>query len=213
MNAIGGYFELELPNYSEYHQDAVHLNSGRNALEYILLANSYRKVYIPYFTCDVILEPLQRTNTFYEFYEINQNLEPSFDFSKIDSDEAFLYTNYFGIKDTYTIGLINRVPNLIIDNAQSFYSKPIKDANTFYSPRKFFGLPDGGLVYCTKEIVVAETDTKSTERISHLIKRLAFDAEIGYKDFSKNDSSLQDAPLQKMSKLTSRLLKSIDYET
>ena len=41
MKELGGYFELELPKKTEFHKDAVRLNSGRNALEYILLAKSY----------------------------------------------------------------------------------------------------------------------------------------------------------------------------
>ena len=58
MKAIGGYFELELQKNEEYHKDALSLNTGRNALEYILKANAYKKIYIPYFTCDVLLQPI-----------------------------------------------------------------------------------------------------------------------------------------------------------
>ena len=57
MSAIGGYFELELNKQGEYHQDAIRLNTGRNALEYIILANNYKKIYIPYITCAVLLQP------------------------------------------------------------------------------------------------------------------------------------------------------------
>ena len=54
MSAIGGYFELELDNRGTlYHDDAIALNSGRTSLEYILLHNSYEKVFLPYYTCDV----------------------------------------------------------------------------------------------------------------------------------------------------------------
>ena len=53
--AIGGYFELELPLKEEFHKDALRLNSGKNCLEYILRARQYKKVYIPYYTCDVVL--------------------------------------------------------------------------------------------------------------------------------------------------------------
>ena len=37
MNPIGGYFELELRKGEEYHKEAIRLNSGRNAFEYVLL--------------------------------------------------------------------------------------------------------------------------------------------------------------------------------
>jgi len=43
MNAIGGYFELELPYGEEYHKNAIRLNTCRNAFEYILIAKSYKR--------------------------------------------------------------------------------------------------------------------------------------------------------------------------
>ena len=72
---IGGYFELELNKSIDYHRNAIALNTARNALEYILIAKKYQKVYIPYFTCDVILEPFQKLNIAYEFYKIDENFE------------------------------------------------------------------------------------------------------------------------------------------
>ena len=62
MNAIGGYFELELRDYGTvYHDMGAALNSGRNALEYILRSGPrYDNVYLPYYTCDVMLQTLKR---------------------------------------------------------------------------------------------------------------------------------------------------------
>ena len=48
MDAIGGYFSLELPQREEYHKHAIRLNTGRNCLEYILRAREYKKAYLPY---------------------------------------------------------------------------------------------------------------------------------------------------------------------
>ena len=60
MDVIGGYFSLELPLIEEYHKNAIRLNTGRNCLEYILRVRGYKKVYIPYYTCEVILEPFKK---------------------------------------------------------------------------------------------------------------------------------------------------------
>ena len=46
MNSIGGYFELELQRGKEYHEHAVKLNTGRNALKYILKVKEYEKIYL-----------------------------------------------------------------------------------------------------------------------------------------------------------------------
>ena len=59
MKAIGGYFELELASGKEYHPKAIRLNSGRNAFEFILSNNTYKRIFLPYYTCDVLLQPLQ----------------------------------------------------------------------------------------------------------------------------------------------------------
>lgn len=63
--SIGGYFGLELQKKKEYHQNAIRLNTGRNAFEYILRAKNYTKVYLPYYTCDVMLEPINKLNLKY----------------------------------------------------------------------------------------------------------------------------------------------------
>ena len=130
MKSIGGYFEIELDEREEFHKNAIGLNTGRNALEYILCAKKYKKIFIPFYTCDVLLEPIKKLNLPYEFYSINHDFEPVFDFKSLDSDEAFLYTNYFGLKEEY-INRIANFQNLIIDNAQAFYSRPVEGIDTF----------------------------------------------------------------------------------
>lgn len=212
MKPIGGYFELELNKGEHFHKDAKRLNSGRSAFEYVLLAKGYTKVYIPFFTCDVILEPIKKNNIEFEFYEIDEKLEPKFDFQKISKNETFLYTNYFGFKDHFIYELSSLDINLIIDNSQSFFSKPELNVDTFYSPRKFFGVPDGAYLYCNKNLnVTLEKDQESLNRMSHLLIRHDSNAESGYTEFKKNDSTLDTAGIKKMSNLTSALLCSIDY--
>lgn len=211
--AIGGYFGLELSTGTHYHHNAIYLNSARNCLEYILITFNYSKVYIPYYTCDVILEPFVKTGTQYEYYYIDKNLDPVFDFS-LNENEAFLYTNYFGLKqDT-----VNRLASilgckLIVDNSQAFFSSPLDGINTFYSPRKFIGVSDGGYLYLSdnRELSIEQEDS-SVMRFSHLIKRVDIDAESGFNDFKKNDSSLIDNPIKRMSKLSMAILSGVDYE-
>src|SRR5690554_3350732 len=65
--SIGGYFELELPVTEEFHRNAIRLNTGRNVFEYILRAKNYKMVYLPFYTCDVMLEPITKLNLKYKF--------------------------------------------------------------------------------------------------------------------------------------------------
>lgn len=212
MKSIGGFQELELNEGIEFHSNAIRLNTARNALEYILLACKIKKIYIPFYICDVILQPLVRTGIKWSFYNINEDFEPDFDFSIIKTDESFLYVNYFGLNEKNVKKLVLNVPNLIIDNSQAFYSKPYKGVFTIYSPRKFFGLSDGAYLYSQKKVVVNLDTDISFQRFQHLLKRIDISPESSYTLFQANEEALNNQPLRKMSNLTLRLLKSINYE-
>ena len=95
MKPIGGYFELELLKASLYHQTLA-LKSGRAAFHWIL-KNNRKNVYIPFYTCNALLEPIKRIDIPFEFYGLNQALEPKF-LPNLEKDEYLLYINYFDIK-------------------------------------------------------------------------------------------------------------------
>lgn len=212
MQPIGGYFSLELPLHEEYHKNAIRLNTGRNCLEYILRSRKYRKVYIPYYTCDVVLEPFHKLNVEYEFYHIDINLEIPDQISLLD-DEALLYTNYYGLKQHYIEKLAeNFGQQLIVDSTQAFYARPIKGIDTFYTCRKFFGVPDGAYLYTDKPLDIELAQDISWERMSFLTKRWDLGAEAGYADFRDQSEQLIGQPIKRMSNLTQRMMESIDYE-
>lgn len=212
MKPIGGYFELELPNISNFPQkDGIFVNSGRNALELVL--NSIRNIqniYIPYFTCDVVLEPLEKLNIQYTFYNIDENLELPPNIC-LNNNEYLLYTNYFGIKDNYIKKLSQKYGDkLIVDNAQALYAEPT--ANCIYSPRKFVGIPDGGIAYCNKENDIASyARDYSADRCEHLLIRHDKEASEGYMAFKGNSAKLKSQTIKQMSNLTIRLIDSIDF--
>jgi hypothetical protein len=208
---IGGYFELELNDFgSVYHDGALALNSGRNAFEYIILLRGYSKVHIPYFTCDVLLEPLKRNNIEYTFYHIDEEFLPvSLD---ISATEAILYTNYFGINQNGVREVTKSFKHVIIDNSQAFFDLPLENTDTFYSPRKFFGIPDGGFAYTSKANRKNNLETdQSSDRMEHLIMRIENGAESGYLAFKENDKKLTDQTIKGMSNITLRLLKNIQF--
>jgi hypothetical protein len=210
MKAIGGYFELELNQNREYHQKAIKLNAGRNAFEYILRAQKYTKIYLPCYICEVIMEPINKLGLSYHFYNINKDFTPDFDFTQIKNEEAFLYVNYFGICDRQVNNLVNKCKNLIIDNSQAFFSQPIKGISTFYSPRKFFGVSDGAYLYNNKKLTIKLKRDVSYGRIRHLIGRLEENPEKYYSNYQESEEGLKAHPIKKMSKLTEKILKSIN---
>lgn len=211
VKAIGGYLPLQLPDKEEYYPSLIKLNTGRNALEYILLVNNYSCIYIPYFTCEVLLEPIKRLGLSYHFYTLDKNLDPVIDF-KLEPTECFLYTNYFGIKQATINKLSKQVPNLIIDNSQAFFLHPVPGIDTFYSCRKFFGVPDGSYLQSNITAHFKLDKDISMNRMSHLLQSVDQSIEKGYDSFIVNNDDLSNNPIKRMSALTENILKSIDYE-
>lgn len=209
MKEIGGYFELELNKNREYHTNALKLNSGRNALLYILMNLKPRKIYLPYYICDSVLESVRKMNISIDFYEIQKDFEPKIP-SNYKKSDSFLYVNYFGINDSIVEKLSKKLKNLITDNSQAFFCQPYKSP-TFYSPRKFFGVPDGAYLYLDVFNVENLEREVSHHNCSHLLKRIDLNASYGYNDFKKSEQSFSNQPVKKMSKLTQRILCSIDY--
>ncbi|GIW68025.1 MAG: hypothetical protein KatS3mg096_893 [Candidatus Parcubacteria bacterium] len=212
MSAIGGYFELELQdNKSIYHNNAIAVNTGRNALEYILRTNKkISKVFLPYYTCDVLLQPIKRLNLQVAFYRLDEELLPKLNL--VGKNEAIVYVNYFGIMNKKIKKILSRYENLIIDNSQAFFARPIKNIPTFFSPRKFFGLPDGGFAYTNKIIKNKLEPDNSLDRISHLLGRIEKGAESFFPMFKENDKKLDNLPLKRMSNLTLRLMRNINFK-
>lgn len=209
MKEIGGYFELDCSTNGFLHPDGVRLNSGRNALRYIVRACRIQTLFVPYFTCPVVWQALRDEGCELTFYEVGLDLLPTQSFPK---DAFILYTNYFGINGRNVQKLAGEYPHLIVDNAQALYAFPCGFAS-FYSPRKFFGLPDGGIAYCSQAMDLPTERDSSVHRMMHLLKRIdTGSASAGYADFKASDESLDTAPVLRMSRLTEALMGNLRVE-
>lgn len=211
ITAIGGYFELELPRFPELHAEAIALNSGRFCLEYILRCKKYSKVYVPYFTCDSVVEPLEKLGVSYEFYHIDKDYHITDDI-RLQDGEALMYTNYWGLQDEYCKQLACQYQKqLILDYTQAFFSKPIAGIDTFYSCRKFFGVPDGGYLYTDAKIDFELEQDESYTRMDSLVKRIDLSPEAGYDDFHRTSEEFHHIPIRRMSNFTKRMMQGINY--
>lgn len=211
MKPLGGYLELQLEKGQDYYPLLLKLNTGRNAFEYILKVKRYTSIYLPYFTCEVLLEPLRKLGIQYQFYTINEKMDPVLDF-EVGPTECFLYTNYFGLKQDTILRLSKQFKNLIVDNSQAFFSEPVDGLDTFYSCRKFFGVPDGAYLNTDSLVRLKLERDLSCDRFSHLIKNIDVGIENGYQDYIENNIVLSNNPIKKMSALSHRILSGIDYK-
>ena len=213
MKEIGGYFELQLRKGEHYHKGALQLNTARNCLEYILRAKKYKKIYIPYLNSEVIWEPIKKLGIESEFYSVDSRLNPIFD-KELKEDEVFFYSDTYGIKCCTVLQLVKEFgKQLIVDNTHAFFSKPYEGIDTIYSPRKFFGLPDGAYLYTDTFLNEELEQDFSIPHMTHLMKRIEYgNASAAYQDYLDYCASLVGQPIKRMSNLASALLSNIDYE-
>jgi hypothetical protein len=210
MKEIGGFFELELRRGREFHEEAFALNSARNCLRLIVRTKGIKQLLVPLYTCNAVIHALMAEGVEIIPYSIEADFSPILASLK---DDYLLYINYFGVNSENIRKLSKNHSKLIVDNAQAFYSQPIANIDTFYSPRKFFGVPDGGYIYFPQKYMEDEIETAvSYDRFEHLLKRIDLTASGAYPDFRRNEETISAAPIRKMSHLTRALLGSINYE-
>lgn len=212
MKSIGGYFELELRKGDFPHSDGILVNSGSHALQFIVRQLGIRQIFIPAYTCSVVPAALRAVDCTPIEYDIAPDLRPARDFP---SDAFILYNNYFGVCDIQVQELAASYANLIVDNAQAFYANPC-GAASFYSPRKFFGVPDGGIACFRAGTPIVPTDaipsSVSFSRCTHLLKRIDLGAQAAYPDFRNNDDYIVKSSMAMMSPLTRAILENVDYD-
>lgn len=208
MKAIGGYFELECGHTPLYHQEGIYLNICRSGLRYLIRSLGIKHMHVPIYTCHVVKDTICQEGCEVINYHLTENLMPATDFPK---DDFIIYNNYFGCVGNNVSELARQYPNIIVDNAQAFYAAP-KGRADIYSPRKFFGLPDSGILKGRDIPQLALPQGHSINVSSHLLRRLDFDAQAGYQEFIRNDEALEQYPLERISPLTLALMGNIDYE-
>ena len=215
IKAIGGYFELADVDCENGRMpvEGIALNTCRNALEYIILQlTDVKRVFIPYFTCEAVVEPLKRLPVEFVFYRINEQLE-IYEELVLEEGDYLIANNYFGIKDKYIAYLAEKYgERLIVDNAQALFSPMIPGIKAVYSTRKFVGVADGGFAFGVSAESALKYETDNTlGRDSHLYIRKEKGAEAGFKDYQTNECKLNNQPIKRISPQTSSILLKIDY--
>lgn len=211
MREIGGFIEFESFRGKDYHEKAIALNCGRNCLAYILQARKISKIALPYFLCDSVSAICRKYNVEIRYYHIDNNFMPQD--VHLSSDEWIYIVNYYGqlnqkvIYDLYNI----YERRIILDQAQAFFEKHIKGIDTLYTCRKFFGVADGAYLYTDAEVLDIKIQEKSYDRMHFLLGRYEETASKFYKEYVNNNAYFDNENIKMMSKLTSNILKGLDY--
>lgn len=200
MREIGGYIELDTYTGEMLHENSIKLNCGRNALAYLLRAKQIKTIWMPKFMCD---------SSSYEvkihYYSIGLDFKPHVEQR---GDDWLYVVNFYGQLSNEYLASLGK--NVIVDNAQAYFQSPISGIDTLYTCRKFFGVPDGAILYTDKQIEISEKD-ESFERMHFLLGRYERSAQEFYQEYVDNNRTFQEEPIKRMSKLTENLLHGLDY--
>ena len=211
MKEYGGYIEFETFHGKMLHDNAVALNCGRGALEYICEAKKIRKLYLPHFLCSSVPNLCNKIGVGYSYYSINERFEPVFNLT-LGEDEWIYIVNFYGqLNNDYLIALKRKYDRIIVDNAQSYFQMPAEGVDTLYTCRKYFGVADGAFLYTDKRLERELLQDESFERMHFLIGRFERCANEFYSEYVANNKLFSTEPIKRMSRMTENLLRGIDY--
>lgn len=214
---MGGSFGPELKRYNNFpHTESsccALLSSGRAALD-CLLSNMPRprRVLIPRFICDTVTEPLQRMELPIVRYQVTEQLEPCPP-PDADSRDLLLLVNYFGLTGEAVHAAALRHPGpVIVDATTALFTPSLPGIPTFYSPRKFGGLCDGGVACAPFPLELPTEQDYSAERMLGMWQRAENGLTTAAEAIQQAEDSLS-APPRRMSALTRILLQNIDWQS
>ena len=194
------------------HEEALALNCGRGALEYLCKAKKIKKLYLPYFLCSSVSNLCEKIGVSYSGYHINKNFEPIFQQNLGDNEWLYIVNFYGQLDNIYLSKLKQKYDRIIVDNAQSYYQLPANNVDTLYTCRKYFGVSDGAFLYTNKKIDEELLMDESFERMRYLLGRYERSANEFYEDYVVNNKFFATEPVKYMSRLTENLLHGIDYD-
>lgn len=212
MKEYGGYIELEKFQLKMLHEDAIALNCGRAALEYLCEAKKIKKLYLPYFLCSSVPVLCKKIGVEYSYYHINEKFKPIFN-QALGEDEWLYIVNLYGQLDNdYQMEWKQKYRWVIVDNAQSYFQMPAEGVDTLYTCRKYFGVSDGAFLYTDAKLNRELPQDESFERMHFLLGRFERSANEFYSEYVANNKLFATEPVKQMSRLTKNFLHGIDYE-
>lgn len=213
---IGSFIELQFPKGLEYYKgeaNIARLNSGRAAIWHAFRVLGCEAIWLPYYQCNSVREFLSRKGVTIKYYHIDQNFNPIDLFP--EKNDAVLIVNYFGVMSVKRIQtLAKQFANVIIDNSQAFFSKPIEGCMNVYSARKFVGVPDGAYVIGENANMYVDEYEQcySSDTALFLLQRIEYGCEgKTYQTRTINEERIDTEDAKRMSMLTRSILDGTDY--
>lgn len=231
---IGGMFGLEealdLPGTSPpflKDQDICLLNA-RSGIALLVEFTSPKQIWMPSYLCGSMLKAVEKYPSRVRFYEVDYDLTiASLDWlDSVEQGDLVIFIDYFGFACDASSAIQARERGALVleDACQALLSKDVGQHSDFvlFSPRKFLGVPDGGILASIRETSFQQFELQGPpaewwlNALLTTIERREFDLYGGNRHWFESYKSLKAAtPIGRyaMSELTRLLLRySFDYE-
>jgi dTDP-4-amino-4,6-dideoxygalactose transaminase len=232
---IGGMFGLQArvdpgAGFPPFLQEkTIRMANARSCIWFLAEHLNPGQVWCPSYLCHTILNAISHSHRKIKFYEVNYDLEiTSLEWiKKVNHGDLVISVDYFGfIPDPHFLVEAGKRGAWILEDAsQALLTDSVGQNSNFvvYSPRKFLGVPDGGILSMKGDSQLPDTTLENLPNNWWLnaflasVLRREFDFHGGTREwFELFQSSEYNAPIgpYKMSDLTEGLiLNSFDYST
>lgn len=155
---IGGMFGLQATpdpnaNFPPFLSNrSIYLVNARSGIWFLVERLAPRQVWCPSYLCHTILAAVKNSTASTKFYPVNYDLAiPSFDWlDQVQHGDLVILIDYFGFSSDSACAVQARERGawVLEDASQALLSGNVGQFSDFvvYSPRKFVGIPDGGIL-------------------------------------------------------------------
>lgn len=157
MGGMFGLGEMPLPTYSSppfLKGNTVRLANARSGMAVLIERLSPAHIWVPSYFCGTVLQAIGERMTAVRFYDIDGDLTPtSLEWlDNIQPDDLVVVMDYFGFPcdQQLVLRVKERGARVLEDACQALLSEETGRFSDFvlFSPRKFLGIPDGGILRC-----------------------------------------------------------------
>jgi len=214
---IGGYFGWERRQGAglEWLTHAAKYQSARCAIAAFVGAVNPIRIWLPNYICGDVSDALNACGVQISRYSLSAAWTVPQDV-RLQRNDWLLCVDYFGICREQIADVLARFgPNrVLVDAAQSLFYRAEVGESVVYSPRKFLGLPDGGMLlsHLTLPSAYNADERGSAQRCKHLQSRAHGCVMQGYQQFRQAEKSLESCVPKAMSRLTERHLATVDAD-
>lgn len=160
---IGGVFGLDLtdPYFKNsppfLDEKNIFLANGRSGIDFLVRELSPRQVWMPSYLCGTMLEGIKHNDFSYRFYAVDYDLKFSHRdwLDAVGENDLVVFIEYFGFPCESSVLSLAKSKRawVLVDACQALLSKRRYSDFDFllFSPRKFLGVPDGGILCSNKQ--------------------------------------------------------------